>query len=110
MKERREFKTITKPVFFQHLLHHFYILHAITTKLNLYDLATFSIIYTFQLVTIFVSLGHNHFIIKWLQKIDIKYVYGTILTFSVVSQKLLAVINLKMLSAHRAIPFWAIVP
>ena len=30
--------------------------------MNLYDLATFSIIKTFQLVIIFSSLGHNHFV------------------------------------------------
>ena len=62
MKESREFKTITMPVFFLYLLYHFYIVHAITTKVNLYDLATFSIIKTFQLVIIFASLGHNHFV------------------------------------------------
>ena len=59
MKEPREFKTITIPVFFQYLLYHFYILHAITTKVNLNVLATFNIIKTFQLVIIFASLGHN---------------------------------------------------
>ena len=62
MKESREFKTITMPVSFLYLLYHFYIVHAITTKVNLYDLATFSIIKTFQLVIIFASLGHNHFV------------------------------------------------
>ena len=35
-----------------------------------------------------------------------KYVSETILTFTMVSQKLLVEINLTMLSAHRAIPFW----
>ena len=62
MKERREFYTITVPVSFQYLLYHFYILHAITTKVNLNDLATFSVIKTFQLVIIFASLGDNHFV------------------------------------------------
>ena len=62
MKERKEFKTIAMPVFFYYLLYHFYILHATTKKVNLYDLATFSIIKTFQLVIIFASLDHNHFV------------------------------------------------
>ena len=62
MKERREFKTITMPVSFQYLLYHFYILHAITTKVNLYDFATFNMIKTFKLIIIFASLGHNHFV------------------------------------------------
>ena len=62
MKEPREFKTITMLVFFQYLLYHFHILHVITTKVTLYDLATFSIIKTFQLVIIFASLGHNRFV------------------------------------------------
>ena len=43
-------------------------------------------------------------------KIDIKYVSGTILTFSMVLQKLLIVINLTMLSAYCAIPFGATIP
>ena len=43
-------------------------------------------------------------------KIDTKYVSGMILTFSKVLQKLLVVINLAMLSAHCAIPFWAKIP
>ena len=51
-----------------------------------------------------------HFTCEWLQKIDIKYVSGTILTFSVVSRKLLVVINLTMLSALCAIPLWATIP
>ena len=46
MKERREFKTVAMPVSFWYLLYCFYILHAITTKVNLNDLATFSIIKT----------------------------------------------------------------
>ena len=58
MKEPKEFKTITIPVSFWYLLYHFYILHAISTKVNLYDSVTFSIIRTFQLVIIFTSLGH----------------------------------------------------
>ena len=62
MKEPREFKRIIMPVSFYCLLYHFYILHTITTKVNLNDLATFSIIKTFQLVIIFASLGHNHFV------------------------------------------------
>ena len=62
MKERRDFKTITIPVSFQYLLYHFYILHVITTKANWYDLATFSIIKTFQSVIIFASLDKNHFV------------------------------------------------
>ena len=48
---------------------------------------------------------HNHFVYLWLRKIDIKYASGTILTFSMVSQKLLVVIHLKMLRAHCVIPF-----
>ena len=43
-------------------LYRFNILDAITTKVNLYNLATFSMIKTFQLVIIFASLGHNHFV------------------------------------------------
>ena len=82
----------------------------ITKKVNLHDLATFDIIKTFQLVIIFASLGHNHFVYYWLRKIDIKYVSRTFLTFSMVSQKLLVVINLTMLSAHCTIPFWATIP
>ena len=62
MKERKEFKTIAMPVSFYYLPFHFYILHAIITKVNLYDLVTFSIIKTFQLVIIFASLDHNHFV------------------------------------------------
>ena len=50
------------PVSFYYLLYRIYILHAITTKVNLYDLATFSIIKTFQLVIIFDFLGHYHFV------------------------------------------------
>ena len=34
------------------------------------DLATFSIIKTFQLGIIFAFLGHNHFVYQWLRKID----------------------------------------
>ena len=73
--------------------------------MNLYGLATFGIIKTFQLVIIFASLGHNHLFTNGCKKIDIKYVSGAILTFSMISQKLLVVINLTMLSAHCAIPF-----
>ena len=43
-------------------------------------------------------------------KIDIKNVSGTILMFSMVSQKLLVVMNLTVLSAHGGIPFWATIP
>ena len=57
--------------------------------MNLYDLASFSIVKAFRLVIIFASLGHNHFVYQWLRKIDIKYVSGTILMFSMVLQKLL---------------------
>ena len=50
------------PVSFQYLLYHFFILHVITIKMNLYDLTTFSTIKTFQLVIIFASLGHSHIV------------------------------------------------
>ena len=75
-----EFKTITMPVSFYYLQCHFYILYAITRKVNLHDLATFSIFKTFQLIIIFSFLDLNHFVYKWLRKVDIKYVSGTILT------------------------------
>ena len=78
--------------------------------MNLNDLATFSIIKTIQLVIIFASLGHNHLFTNGCEKIAIKYVSGTILTFSMVSQELLVVINLTMLSAHCAKPFWSTIP
>ena len=58
MKERREFKTITMPVSF--LVFAISFLHC--TKTNLYDLATFCISETFQLVIVFASLGHHHFV------------------------------------------------
>ena len=38
MKERRELKAITTPVSFYCLRYHFFILHAITMKVDLYDL------------------------------------------------------------------------
>ena len=55
MKERREFKTITMPVSFYFLLYYFYILHAITTKVNLYAFsktADSGIVSTYQISSV----------------------------------------------------------